>query len=400
MPRQVKPPRGVPGFRFAGVACGIKESGRKDLALIVSERPAAAAAVFTRNRIKSPSVTAGAQNVRRGRLQAVVVNSGNANACTGPGGLRDAEAMCAETAGHVGIDAGQVLPSSTGIIGVRLPMDKIRRGIADAAAALSADALQDAVQAIMTTDNGPKTAAASCRIGSRTVHVAGIAKGAGMIAPNMATMLCYVLTDAAVAPAALRPMLRRAADGTFHAITVDGDTSTNDTVLCLANGIAGNPRVTRGGEGEGVLERALTRVMKDLALKVVADGEGTTKLVEVRVDGARSVNEARKVAFTVANSKLVKTAFFGEDPNVGRFMMAIGNAGVPVVEETIDVALGGVRVVRRGLAVGTRESAAARVMQRPSFTVRISLGMGDAQTSVWTSDLGHEYVRINSDYRT
>ena len=400
MPRQVKPPRGVPGFRFAGVACGIKESGRKDLALIVSERPAAAAALFTRNRIKSPSVTAGAQNVRRGRLQAVVVNSGNANACTGPDGLRDAEAMCAETAGHVGIDAGQVLPSSTGIIGVPLPMDKIRRGIAAAAAALSPDAFQDAAQAIMTTDNGPKTAAASCRIGGRNVHVAGIAKGAGMIAPNMATMLCYVLTDAAVAPAALRPMLRRAADGTFHAITVDGDTSTNDTVLCLANGVAGNPRVTRGGEGEDVLERALTRVMKELALKVVADGEGTTKLVEVRVDGARSLNEARKVAFTVANSKLVKTAFFGEDPNVGRFMMAIGNAGVPVVEETIDVALGGVRVVRRGLAVGTRESAAARVMQRPSFTVRISLGMGDAQTSVWTSDLGHEYVRINSDYRT
>ncbi len=400
MPRQVKPPSGVPGFRFAGVACGIKQSGRRDLALIVSERPAAAAAVFTRNRIKSPSVTAGTQHVRRGLLQAVVVNSGNANACTGPGGLRDAQAMCAETARHLGIDAGRVLPSSTGIIGVRLPMDKIGRGIADAAAALVPDALQDAAQAIMTTDNGPKITAATCRIGGRTVHVAGIAKGAGMIAPNMATMLCYVLTDAAIAPAALRPMLRRAADASFHAITVDGDTSTNDTVLCLANGVAGNPRITRGGEGEDVLERALTQVMKELALKVVADGEGTTKLVEIRVDGARTVAEARKVAFTVANSKLVKTAFFGQDPNIGRFMMAIGNAGVPVVEETIDVALGGVKVVRRGLAVGTRESAAAKVMQRPSFAVRISLGMGGAGTSVWTSDLGHEYVRINSDYRT
>jgi len=400
MLRQVKPPRGVPGFRFAGVACGVKESGRKDLALIVSERPAAAAAVFTRNRIKSPSVTVGARHVRGGLLQAVVVNSGNANACTGPGGLKDAEAMCVEAARHLGIDATHVLPSSTGIIGVRLPMDKIRRGTAAAAAALSAEALQEAVQAIMTTDNGPKTAAASCRIGGRTVRVAGIAKGAGMIAPNMATMLCYVLTDAAIAPVALRPMLRRAADGTFHAITVDGDTSTNDTVLCLANGVAGNPRITRGGEGEEVLERALTRVMKELALKVVADGEGATKLVEIRVDNARTVAEARKVAFTVANSKLVKTAFFGQDPNIGRFMMAIGNAGVPVVEETIDLALGGVKVVRRGLAVGTRESAAAKVMQRPSFTVRISLGMGEAQTSVWTSDLGHEYVRINSDYRT
>jgi len=400
MPRQVKPPRGVPGFRFAGVACGIKESGRKDLALIVSDGPAAAAAIFTRNRIKSPSVTAGMQHVRGGLLQAVVVNSGNANACTGPGGLQDSRAMCAETARHVGIDAHRVLPSSTGIIGVPLPMDKIARGIADAAASLSPDGLQEAVEAIMTTDNGPKTAAASCRIGGRTVHVAGIAKGAGMIAPNMATMLCYVLTDAAVAPAALRPMLRRAADGTFHAITVDGDTSTNDTVLCMANGVAGNPRISRGGEGEEALERALTRVMKELALKVVADGEGTTKLVEIRVDGARTAGQARKVAFTVANSKLVKTAFFGQDPNIGRFMMAIGNAGVPVVEETIDIALGGVKVVRRGLAVGTRETAAAKVMQRPSLTVRISLGMGDARTSVWTSDLGHEYIRINSDYRT
>ena len=400
MLRQVKLPTGVPGFRFAGVACGIKESGRKDLALIVSERPAAAAAIFTKNRIKSPSVTAGAQHVRGGLLRAVVVNSGNANACTGPGGLRDARAMCAEAGRHLGLDATQVLPSSTGIIGVPLPMDKITRGIAAAAAALSSDALQDAVQAIMTTDNGPKIAAASCRVGGRTVRVAGVAKGAGMIAPSMATMLCYVLTDAAIAPAALRPMLRRAADASFHAITVDGDTSTNDTLLCLANGAAGNARITRGGDGEAVMERALTRVMKELALKVVADGEGTTKLVEVRVEGARNVADARKVAFTVANSKLVKTAFFGEDPNIGRFMMAIGNAGVRVVEEAIDITLGGVKVVRRGLAVGTRETAAAKVMKRPSFTVRISLGMGEARTSVWTSDLGHEYVRINSDYRT
>ncbi len=400
MPRQVKSPPSVPGFRFAGVACGVKESNRKDLALIVSERPAAAAALFTKNRIKSPTVVSGRKRVARGLIQAVVANSGNANACTGPGGLRDSEAMCAETARRLGIDAQRVLPSSTGIIGVPLPMDKIKRGIAVAAAALSPDRLQDAVEAIMTTDNGPKTAASRCRIGGRAVHVAGMAKGAGMIAPNMATMLCYVLTDADVAPAALRPMMRRAADRTFHAITVDGDTSTNDTLLCLANGVAGNPRITRGGAGEELLERALTRVMKELALMIVADGEGAKKVVEIRVDGARTVGEARKVAFTVADSKLVKTAFFGEDPNVGRLMMAVGNAGVPVVEETVDIALGGVRVVRRGVAVGTREAAAAKVMQRPSFAVRISLGMGAARTSVWTSDLGHEYVRINSDYRT
>ena len=254
MPRQVKPPSGVPGFRFAGLVCGIKESGRKDLALIVSERPAAAAALFTKNRIKSPTVVSGRKRVARGLIQAVVANSGNANACTGAGGLRDSEATCAETAQHLGIDPQHVLPSSTGIIGVPLPMDKIKRGIADAAAALSPDRLQDAAEAIMTTDNAPKTAASQCRIGGRTVHVAGIAKGAGMIAPNMATMLCYVLTDADIAPAALRPMLRRAADETFHVITVDGDTSTNDTLLVLANGVAGNSpdcpwRRRRGGTG-------------------------------------------------------------------------------------------------------------------------------------------------------
>lgn len=396
----MKQPLGVPGFRFAGVACGIKESGRKDMALIVSEQPASAAAVFTKNRIKSPSVLVGMRHVSQGTLQAVVVNSGNANACTGPNGLRDAEAICGEVARSLGVNRSWVLPSSTGIIGVPLPMDKIVRGIADAAVTLSSAGLRDAAEAIVTTDNGPKEASSSCRIDGRTVHVVGIAKGAGMIAPNMATMLCYVLTDASVTSASLRSMMGRAAEGTFQAITVDGDTSTNDTLLCMANGVAGNLRITRGGLGEQVLERALTRVMRELALKIVADSEGAKKLVEIRVDGARTVGEARKVAFTVANSKLVKTAFFGEDPNVGRFMMAVGNAGVPVAEETIDIALGRVTVVRRGVAVGTREAVAAKVMQRSSFTVRISLGMGDARTSVWTSDLGFEYVRINSDYRT
>ena len=400
MPRQVKSLPRVPGFRFAGVACGVKESGRKDLALIVSERPATAAALFTRNRVRSPSIVSGRRRVARGRIRAVVVNSGNANACTGRRGFRDAEAVCEEAARLLGVPASQVLPSSTGIIGAPLPLEKVKSGIAAAAPALSPDGLGDAAEAILTTDDGPKGAAARCRIGGRAVRVAGLAKGAGMIAPNMATMLCYVLTDAAVAAASLRPMLRRAADGSFHAITVDGDTSTNDTLLCMANGLAGNPEVTPGSADEETLERALTRVMKELALKVVADGEGATKLVEVRVDGARTAVHARKVAFAVANSQLVKTAFFGEDPNVGRFMMAVGNAGAPVVEDAVDVALGGVKVVRRGVAVGAREDAAARVMQRPSFTVRISLGLGDARASVWTSDLGHEYVRINSDYRT
>lgn len=390
----------VPGFRFAGVSCGIKESGKKDLAVLFSEKPAAAAAMFTTNRIKSPSVLCGMARMKRRRLQAVVVNSGNANACTGAGGLEDAEAMCAEAGARLGVSKELVLPSSTGIIGIRLPMAKIKAGIDAAVANLARDGLRDAAEAIMTTDKVPKIASGQCRIGRRTITVAAIAKGAGMIAPNMATMLCYVLTDAAISPAVLRPILRRGAEQSFHAITVDGDRSTNDTLLCMANGVAENPPILRGTSAEKTFERMLAGLMKELALKLLEDAEGATKLVEVRVERARTVNEAQRVAFAVANSALVKTAFFGQDPNIGRILVALGGAGVPVEPDAIEVAFDGVKVVRRGVAVGTREEEAAAVMRQRSFCVRISLGMGRAGISVWTCDLGHEYVRINSAYRT
>ncbi len=389
----------VPGFKFAGVTCGIKKSKKKDLALIFSERPATAAALFTTNRVKAAPVLVGMRRMRRGIIQAVIANSGNANACTGARGVRDAETMCHEAANHLKIDPGLILPSSTGLIGVPLPMEKIKGGIKKAARILSPDSFTDAADAIRTTDRFIKIASQTCHLNGKKVVVTGMVKGAGMIAPHMATMLAYILTNAAVGRDCLRAILKRCADRTFNCVTVDGDVSTNDTVLFLANGAARNSPV-RSGKEENVLFQAAHKVMKELALKLVEDGEGTTKVVEVRVEGARFASEARKVAFSVANSKLVKTAFFGEDPNFGRIMVAIGYAGVPVNPDKIDVFFDSVPVVRRSVGLPSNESRAAQVLKRHSFMVKIHLHQGKASASVWTSDLSHEYVRINSAYRT
>ncbi|MBI4527668.1 MAG: bifunctional glutamate N-acetyltransferase/amino-acid acetyltransferase ArgJ [Deltaproteobacteria bacterium] len=390
----------VRGFRFSGVACGIKKSKKKDLALIFSETPAVAAALFTTNRVKAAPVLVGMERLRRSKIQAVVVNSGIANACTGKRGVSDAEAMCELVGSRLGIAAGLVFPSSTGVIGVPLPMDRIKRGITKAAAALSADSFSHAAEAIMTTDRFMKVSSTSLVLGGKRVRVAGMAKGAGMIAPNMATMLAYVFTDAAADADCVNSILRRSAEESFHRVTVDGDMSTNDTVLLLANGAVGNRPIERGSREAAGLLRAVSQVMKKLSIKLVEDGEGTTKLVEIRVEGARSGADARKIAFVVGNSKLVKTAFFGEDPNFGRVMAAVGYAGVPVRPEAIDVSFDRVTVVRNGVGLSSREKQAARVLKRPSFKVRIQLHQGKAATSIWTSDLSHTYVRINSAYRT
>ncbi|MGH7827509.1 MAG: bifunctional glutamate N-acetyltransferase/amino-acid acetyltransferase ArgJ [Candidatus Binatia bacterium] len=390
----------VSGFRFAGVACGIKKSKRKDVALIVSDRPAAAAALFTTSRVKAAPVIVGMRRIKGGKLQAIVVNSGNANACTGARGVRDAEAMCEETGASLRIDSRLVLPSSTGIIGVALPMNKVRVGIRQASTKLSRDGLVEAAEAMLTTDRFVKTAQARCRIAGKQITVAGMVKGAGMIAPNMATMLAYVLTDAAVEGKCLRTMLRSAADQTFNCVTVDGDMSTNDTVVLMANGSAGNSTVRGGSKESATLAKTVYEVMRRLAIKLVEDGEGATKVVEIRVEQARSYAGARRVAFSVANSQLVKTAFFGEDPNFGRIMAAIGYAGVPMAAENVDVSFNGVPVVRRGVGRTAKEREAARILRRPSFQVKIRLRQGDRSASVWTSDLSHDYVRINSAYRT
>lgn len=390
----------VPGFRFAGVACGVKKTRRKDLALIFSERPATAAALFTTNRVKAAPVIVGTRHMRRGLVQAVVINSGVANACTGAQGLRDAEAMCREVALRLDIDPGLVLPSSTGLIGVPLPMEKIRSGIEKAASLLSEGSFSQAARAILTTDHDIKIASAGCRLEGKKVVVAGMAKGAGMIAPRMATMLAYIMTDAAVETRRLRAMLRRGAAETFNAVTVDGDTSTNDTLLFMANGAAGNSPVRSGSREGDILFDAAKEVMETLALKLVEDGEGATKVVEIRVLGSRSAAEARKVAYTVATSQLVKTAFFGEDPNYGRIMAAVGRAEVPIKPDRVDVFFDGVTVVRRGVGINASENDAGRVLKQPSFTVRINLRQGRGSATVWTSDLSHDYVRLNSAYRT
>ncbi|MBI2987470.1 MAG: bifunctional glutamate N-acetyltransferase/amino-acid acetyltransferase ArgJ [Deltaproteobacteria bacterium] len=389
-----------PGFKFAGVACGIKKSKKKDLALIFCERPATAAALFTTNRVKAAPVLVGMRRMRRGIAQAVVVNSGNANACTGARGLRDAEATCRQVGARLGIDPGLVIPCSTGIIGVPMPMEKVRSGIERAAASLSADSFSHAAEAILTTDRFIKVASATCSLKGKKVVLAGMVKGAGMIAPNMATMLAYILTNAAVEHRSLRSILRRSAEESFNRVTVDGDVSTNDTVLFLANGLAGNSPVRRASREERVLVRAAQELMKELAIKLVEDGEGATKVVEVFVEGARTVAEAKKVAFSVGNSKLVKTAFFGSDPNFGRIMAAIGYAGVPIRPERIDIAFDNVTVVKSGVGMASREKKAARVLRHPSLRLKIDLHQGRRSAAVWTSDLSYEYVRINSAYRT
>lgn len=390
----------VPGFKFAGVACGIKKSKRKDLAIIFSQRPATAAALFTTNRVKAAPVLVGMKRMRRGLIQAVVANSGNANACTGARGMRDAETICREVGRRLGIDSRLVIPSSTGVIGVAMPMDKISGGVEKAVKLLSANSFSHAAQAILTTDRFIKVASTSCLIKGKKVSVVGMVKGAGMIAPKMATMLAYILTDAAVAPNSLKNILKLSAEETFNCVTVDGDMSTNDTVLFLANGYAGNSPVRGGSKAERALMRAAHEVMKRLAIKLVEDGEGATKVVEVRVAGARSAAEAKKVAFTVANSNLVKTAFFGADPNFGRILAAIGYAGVPIRPEGVSVAFDGVTVVQGGVGINSSEREAARVLRRPSFRLKIHLHQGSGSASVWTSDLSYEYVRINSAYRT
>jgi glutamate N-acetyltransferase/amino-acid N-acetyltransferase len=385
------------GFRSAGVHCGVKRE-KPDLALLLSDVPASAAGVFTTNKVKAAPVRYTQSAVAAGRAQAIVVNSGNANACTGEAGLADSEEMAKLTAGSLGLAADLVLVASTGVIGVPLPMDAIRSGIPVAVNALSSDG-EAAARAILTTDNFPKTAAVRLDIDGVGVTIGGMAKGAGMIHPNMATTLCFLTTDASVPPAVLRGALKRAVQESFNSITVDGDTSTNDTVLVLANGCAGGAPITNG-EALARFTAALTLVAGELARMVVRDGEGATKLVEISVEGAASDLEARQAAMTVANSLLVKTALHGGEPNWGRILAALGRSGVEMNEETTDVSFGALDVVRAGLGVPGVWDAAAAALEEKEVSIRIRLAMGNGAAKVWTSDLSEEYVRINGSYTT
>ncbi|HJZ83659.1 MAG TPA: bifunctional glutamate N-acetyltransferase/amino-acid acetyltransferase ArgJ [Polyangia bacterium] len=392
----------VPGFRFAGVAAGIKKpAGALDLGLLCCDRPAAAAAVFTQNRVKAAPVILSAARIARGGCQAIIANSGGANACTGREGQRDAYQMAAGAAHALGIDEQLVCVASTGVIGQRLPIERVLAALPRAAAALRPGGLVDFARAILTTDKGPKWAAARRLVGKKEITVAGVAKGAGMIAPNLATTLSFVVTDAACDRVFLRGLLREVADATLNSITVDGDTSTNDACFLLAGGAAGNATL-RGDDKAGRLFRELLHdVLAQLAHQLVRDGEGATKVVTIEVVGAESVRDARLVARRVANSPLVKTALGGADPNWGRVLAAVGNAGIEIDPDRIDVDFGGVRLVARGQAAGgDSEARAHEIMQQAEYVIRIHLHSGRAEASYLTCDLTHEYVRINADYRS
>ena len=390
----------VPGFRFGAASCGIKKSGLADLALAMADRPATVGAAFTRNSFRAAPVDMASERVRRGRLQAIVVNSGNANACTGRRGLADARRSCAIAARSLGIDEKLVAPASTGIIGVPLPMGAVSAGVDVAATSLDADGLGRFARAIMTSDAYPKIAHTKLSLGRRRVTVAAVAKGAGMICPDMATLLVFFFTDAVLGVREARSLARRICDRSLNALSVDGDTSTNDSLFLLASGDAGNSAPAPASSALRSLEKAVDDLGWQIARLVAADGEGSTKLVTIEVSGAPSVEAARRVARTVGNSSLVKTAFFGSDPNWGRIACAVGYSGVPVEPERVSIRIGDAFVFRRGEGVGAGREKARIAMKRPEFAVRIDLGRGAAQARYVTGDLSTDYVRFNSAYST
>jgi len=389
----------ISGFRFAGVRGGIKQKPGSDVALLAADAPAAAAAVFTGNRVKAAPVLLSqkALAASRGRIRGIVVNSGNANACTGRRGGADARAMQAAAATAIGCAPGEVLVASTGVIGVPLPMDRVAAGIALAGGVLDPGAFPAFAEAILTTDRGPKTASREVRIGGRRVSLLGCTKGAGMIAPNMATTLSFLVTDAAIAPAALDRATRAAVAPTFNAIAVDGDTSTNDMLAVLASGTG----KSLAGKELAAFTEALTDLCDDLARQLMRDGEGVHHVVSVAVRGAASARAATLVARRIATSPLVKTAIAGGDPNWGRILCAVGNAGVPLRPERVSIWLDEVAICAAGaVAPGFDEARAAQVMQQPAYTIAVDLGAGDAAARYLACDLSHEYVTINADYRT
>jgi len=391
------------GFSAAGVACGIKtRKNTRDLALLLSDRPCSVAGVFTTIKAPAASVLWNRAVVGSGAARAVVVNSGNANACTGKRGEQDTAAMAIAAAGELGLDPGQVCVASTGVIGHPLPMDKVVAGVIEAAERLSPEDAAGAafVDATMTTDTVRKTMAVRTVIGRRLVTVGGCVKGAGMISPQVATMLCFLTTDAAISPATLRRALKAAADASFNCITVDGDMSTNDTVLVLANGAAGNRRITRSGPAFEQFARALEFVCVHLAKRVVRDGEGATKFVEVRVRGARTDRDARTVARGIANSPLVKCAIHGGDPNWGRIVCRAAGCGAAFDPAKTRLRIGGVLAYARGVPAHTPLSQLQKVMQRQDVDLDIDLGLGKGRATMWTCDLSREYVTINADYHT
>jgi glutamate N-acetyltransferase/amino-acid N-acetyltransferase len=398
------PRRGITapqGFRAAGIHCGIKKPGLLDLALVVSEQSGPIAGVFTQNQVVAAPVIIDRLHLRRGIGRAILVNSGNANACTGAKGLAAAKHTATLVARQMSIPSHHVFIGSTGVIGRALPVNRIIKGIPRLLTQLSDHGGLHAAQAIMTTDLHSKSIALQDTIGGRLITIGGMAKGSGMIHPNMATMLAYFATDASITRSALQQALSLAVNESFNCISVDGDTSTNDTVLCLANGLAENRVINEGTVAFRRFLLLLTEACQALALAVCRDGEGVTKVVNIEVTGAASVAQARQVAHTIATSNLVKTALFGEDANWGRVMAAIGRAGVPINPSKINVRFGGVPMVRSGMGLGlVAERRIAMVFRQKEFTITVELGQGRHRAHIWTTDLSFDYVRINASYRS
>ena len=392
----------IKGFKYAAVAAGIRKKERLDLGLIFSEEPATAAGVFTRSRVKAAPVLLDIKRISQGRAQAILVNSGVANACTGKRGMQAAQTSSGLAAAALDIDDNLVQIASTGVIGEQLPVEKMAVAMNELVGTLSPDGYMKVARAIMTTDTVPKTAERTCAMGNDEVKLFGMAKGAGMIMPDMATMLCFVMTDAAIAADILQHHLSRGVMQSFNRITVDGDTSTNDTVLILANSTAGNQKIdaldTVGSRSFGA---ALAELLKDLALQIVADGEGATKTVTIRVINAENVEDADGAARTIANSPLVKTAFFGEDANWGRIIAALGRSGANFEQDRVDILFDEVLLVQDGLVLGaTAEAEATDVLKQKAFTVTVDLKAGQAAGEVQTCDLSIDYIKINADYRS
>lgn len=391
----------VPGYKAWGIHCGVKKTDKKDLAIIYSDREAAVAGVFTKNRVKAPSIMLDAVRVKSGKGQAIIANSGCANACTGKRGLADARATAEIAARELGIKPEAVYVASTGVIGEFLPMPKMETGLGTAVGLLSASGWEQAAEAIMTTDLFPKLSIVQEDIGGKTITIAGIAKGSGMINPNMATMLCFIVTDANISASMLKKSLLASTEISFNNITVDGDMSTNDLVLCMANGAAGNKRPAMGSKDGKKFQACLDTVARLLAKQVVKDGEGATKFVEIEVRNARSPIEAKRAAMTVAKSSLVKTALFGEDANWGRIMAALGYSGVDMDEARTDIYIGKCKLVEKGLGQGKlADRDATLALKQREVQIIIDLHKGKATATVWTCDLSFEYVKINAAYRS
>jgi glutamate N-acetyltransferase/amino-acid N-acetyltransferase len=393
----------VKGFTAAAVQAGIRYHNRLDLGLIYSQRPAHTVGAFTTNTVKAAPVLLGMERLRdQGKAQAIVVNSGNANACTGAEGMAAARAVGALVAQALGIDETLVQVASTGVIGEQLRLEPFTAAMPALVAGLREEGFTDLAQAIMTTDTVAKTAAAQITVDGTEVHLFAVAKGAGMIMPNMATMLCFAVTDAEISLAALQEAVQSGVEQSFNCITVDGDTSTNDTVLCMANGAAGNPLLSAERPEQLVqFTQALHRIFRDLAVQIVRDGEGVTKVVKVHVTEAASREAAEAAARTIANSPLVKTAFFGEDANWGRIIAALGRSGAVFQQDQVSIAFDQAVLVEKGQGLGQEaEARASEVLRQKEFTLKVSLGCGQAEAEVLTCDFSCEYVKINAKYRS